>query len=105
MDSPLLLPAMLTMAVGTYLFRWAGPALRNRVRFPPRAARLLEIGAVILLAGLVATTALPFGDEFGLALPAGVLVGGILAWRRCPLLVVIFAAAATTALLRAIGIS
>ncbi|MBF6455963.1 AzlD domain-containing protein [Nocardia cyriacigeorgica] len=105
MGSPLLVPAMLTMAVGTYLLRWAGPALRNRIRFPPRAARLLEIGAVILLAALVATTALPFGSEFGWALPAGVLVGGILAWRRCPLLVVIVAAAGTTAVLRAVGIA
>lgn len=104
MESPLLVPAMLTMAVGTYLFRWAGPALRNRVRFPPRAARLLEIAAVILLAALVATTALPFGDDFGWALPAGVAVGGVLAWRKCPLLVVIVAAAATTAVLRAVGV-
>ncbi|NEW40714.1 AzlD domain-containing protein [Nocardia cyriacigeorgica] len=105
MDSPLLIPAMLTMAAGTYLFRLAGPALRDRVRFPPRAARLLEIAAVILLAALVATTALPFGDEFGWALPAGVLIGGVLAWRRCPLLIVIAAAAATTAALRAVGIA
>lgn len=34
MSSPLLVPAMLTMAIGTYLLRWAGPALRTRVRFP-----------------------------------------------------------------------
>lgn len=60
---------------------------------------------MILLAALVATTALPFGDEFGWALPVGVLVGGVLAWRRCPLLVVIVAAAATTALLRAVGVA
>ncbi|MFG1792479.1 AzlD domain-containing protein [Nocardia sp. NPDC049149] len=96
---------MVALAVGTYAFRWAGPALRERIRFPARAVRVLEIGAVVLLAALVAVTALPSGTgDFGFALPAGVLVAGVLAWRKLPILVVILAAAGTTALLRLLGV-
>ncbi|WP_069166969.1 AzlD domain-containing protein [Nocardia altamirensis] len=101
----MLAAGMIALAVGTYAFRWAGPALRERIRFPARAVRVLEIGAVVLLAALVAVTALPSSSGgFGFALPAGVLVAGVLAWRKQPILVVIVAAAATTALLRLLGI-
>ncbi|WP_109523878.1 MULTISPECIES: AzlD domain-containing protein [Nocardia] len=97
---------IIALAVGTFAFRWAGPALRSRIRFPERAERLLEIGAVVLLAALVAVTTLPFGTaQPGVALPAGVVVGGVLAWRRAPLLVVIVAAAGCTAALRLSGVA
>ncbi|MGN2640936.1 AzlD domain-containing protein [Nocardia takedensis] len=96
--------AALALAAGTFAFRWAGPALRNRISFPDRAVRLLEIGAVVLLAAVAAVTALPFtAGHVDLALPAGVLVAGLLAWRSAPLPVVILAAAGTTALLRLFG--
>ncbi|MFQ6327304.1 AzlD domain-containing protein [Nocardia sp. CWNU-33] len=105
MMSPLLLAAALVLAVGTYAFRWAGPALRTRIRFPARATALLDTGAVVLLTALVAITTLPVGSgHLGFALPAGVLVGGLLAWRSQPMLVVILAAAGTTALLRLVGV-
>ncbi|MYY81399.1 AzlD domain-containing protein, partial [Streptomyces sp. SID335] len=38
------------------------------------------------------------------ARPAGVLAGGVLAWRRAPFAVVVVGAAATTALLRLAGV-
>ncbi|HLS75881.1 MAG TPA: AzlD domain-containing protein [Nocardia sp.] len=96
---------VLALAVGTYAFRWAGPALRSRVRFPHHARRLLEIGAVVLLAALAAVTTLPLGTgEMGVAMPAGVAAACVLAWRRSPLLVVVLAAAGTTALLRLTGL-
>lgn len=101
----ILVASMIALALGTYLFRWSGPALRDRIRFPARTIRLLEVGAVVLIAALVAVTTLPTASgEFGLALPAGVLVAGLLAWRKQPILVVILAAAATTALLRLLGL-
>ena len=60
---------------------------------------------MVLLAALVATTALTKGHGFaGFARPAGVLVGGVLAWRKAPFLVVVLAAAATAALLRLAGV-
>jgi hypothetical protein len=59
-----------------------------------------------MLAALVATTALTEGHAFsGLARPAGVLVAGLLAWRKAPFLTVVLAAAAVTALLRLAGVS
>ncbi|WP_316573837.1 AzlD domain-containing protein [Nocardia canadensis] len=105
MNTPYLLPAMLTLAAGTYALRWTGPALRHRLRLSPRMIHLLDTGALILLAALVATATLPTGSgELGIALPAGVTVGGLLAWRRAPLLVTVLVAAATTALLRLAGV-
>lgn len=102
----MLAAGVFALAAGTYAFRWPGPALRDRVRLPTRAVRLLEIGAVVLLAALVAVTTLPLGTgSLGFAVPAGVLVGGMLAWKQQPILVVILAAAVTTAALRLAGVS
>jgi len=104
-DPTLVAVGLLTLSAGTFAFRFAGPVLRQRIAFPPRARRLLEAAAVVLLAALVATTALTEGHGFsGLARPAGVLVGGVLAWRKAPFLVVVLAAAATTAVLRLLGV-
>ncbi|MFR9751642.1 AzlD domain-containing protein [Nocardia sp. 004] len=101
-----MLAGALALAAGTYAFRWAGPALRNRIRPPDRITRLLDISATVLLTALVAVTTLPLGTEsLGFAVPAGVLVGGVLAWKQFPILVVILAAAATTALVRVVGFS
>jgi branched-subunit amino acid transport protein len=100
-DNDLLIAGVLILSAGTYGFRLAGQLLRTRVRFPPRAVELLETAAVVLLAALVAVTALTQGHGFtGVARPAGVAVAGLLAWRKAPFIVVVLAAAATTALLR-----
>jgi branched-subunit amino acid transport protein len=100
-DNSLLIAGVLILSVGTYGFRLAGPLLRTRVRFPPRAIRLLETAAVVLLTALVADTALTQGHGYsGFARPAGVAVAGVLAWRKAPFIVVVLAAAITTALIR-----
>ncbi|MFI0902076.1 AzlD domain-containing protein [Streptomyces sioyaensis] len=100
-----LVVAMLVLAAGTYGFRLAGPLLRSRLTFPPRAERLMETSAVVLLASLVATTALTQGHgAAGIARPAGVAVAGVLAWRKVPFLAVVLAAAAVTAVLRLLGV-
>ena len=102
----LVVAGMATLAAGTYAFRLSGQLLRARITFPPRVTRLLEAAAVILLAALVATTALTEGHGFsGFARPAGVLVAGVLAWRKAPFLVIVLAAAAVTAVLRLLGVS
>ena len=104
-DTTLVVAGLLTLSAGTFAFRFSGPVLRRRITFPPWAERLLEVGAVVLLAALTATTALTAGHGFaGLARPAGVLVGGVLAWRKAPFLVVVLAAAATPAVLRLLGV-
>jgi branched-subunit amino acid transport protein len=104
--------AILVLAAGTYAFRLAGPLLRNRLaeadgaaELPPRLGELLTTAATVLLVALVATSALTDGGEFaGVALPAGVLAGGLLAWRKVPFVVVVAVAAAVAAGLRALGV-
>lgn len=105
MSTGLLLASVGGLAVGTYAIRLAGPLLRDRVTLPPAVERFATLAAVVLLAALVATTALLNGQEpAGLARPAGVLVGAVLAWRRAPFVLVVIAAAGVTAGLRALGL-
>ncbi|WP_414940392.1 AzlD domain-containing protein [Amycolatopsis sp. cmx-11-51] len=93
------------LAVGTFAFRFAGPVLKARFTVSPKAEKLMARSAVVLLAALVAVAALTEGHEFaGYARPAGVLVGGVLAWRKAPFALVVVAAAATAALLRLAGV-
>jgi branched-subunit amino acid transport protein len=96
--------AIIALAAGTYAFRLAGPLLRSRIGVSEAVRRYLSLAAVALLAALVATAALTDGTGFaGVARPAGVAVGAVLAWRRLPFVVVVVAAAATAALLRLMG--
>ncbi len=98
--------AIAVLAAGTYAFRIAGPATRNRLRLPDRLQQLLTVAAAVLLTALAATSALTQGHGFaGWARPAGVLVGAVLAARRVPFPIVIIAAAGTTGLLRLAGIA
>lgn len=97
--------AVLVLAVGTYLIRLSGPVLRGRLRLTPAVERLLALGAVALLAALVVTATLTAGDGFaGWSRPAGVAVGAVAVLRRLPFVVVVVAAAGTTAALRAFGV-
>nr|WP_240477193.1 AzlD domain-containing protein [Jiangella muralis] len=105
MSTTALVAAVAVLGVGTFAFRYAGPALRDRVTLPPRAEQLLATSAIVLLAALVATAAMLDGREFdSAARPAGVLVGAGLAWRRAPFVVVVVAAAGTAAALRLLGV-
>lgn len=104
-NTPLLLIGIGILAVGTFSLRFAGPALRSRFEVPERTQQLLAAAAIILLTALVATSALTDGHgPAGVARPAGVLVGGVLAWRRAPFVLVVVAAAATAAGLRLLGV-
>ncbi|SPF06600.1 AzlD domain-containing protein [Streptomyces sp. MA5143a] len=97
--------AMLALAVGTYALRLTGPLLHGRVEVPARVRELLAAAAVVLLVALLATGALTESGGFaGWARPTGVLVGGVLAWRRAPFAVVVLGAAATAGVLRALGV-
>ncbi|MFF4250890.1 AzlD domain-containing protein [Streptomyces sp. NPDC001663] len=95
---------VLALAVGTYAFRLVGPVLHGRVELPDRVQELLSAGAIVLLVALLATGALTEAGGFaGWARPAGVLVGGVLAWRRAPFVVVVLGAAGAAGVLRAVG--
>jgi branched chain amino acid efflux pump len=96
---------VLVLAAGTYALRLAGPLLRDRFEVPERAKRLMTLAAVALLAALIATQSFADGGAFaGWARPAGVAVGAVLAWRRLPFVVVVIAAAGSTAVLRMFGV-
>jgi branched-subunit amino acid transport protein len=101
-----LVAAVAVLAVGTLMFRVAGPVLRSRIRTSPEAEGRLTMASMVLLAALVATSALLDGRTFaGVARPAGVVVGGVLALRGAPFVVVVVAAAGTTAVLRLLGVA
>lgn len=103
--NPLLIGSILGLAAGTYGFRLAGPLLRERFTISARAERVLAGSAVVLLAAVVATSALTEDQAFaGWARPAGVAVAGVLAWRRVPFVLVVLAAAGTAAGLRLLGV-
>ncbi|NUR96049.1 MAG: AzlD domain-containing protein [Kribbellaceae bacterium] len=104
-NTPLMLAGIGLLAVGTFSLRFAGPALRSRFEIPERIQQLLAVAAIVLLTALVATSALTDGHgPAGIARPAGVLVGGVLAWRKAPFVLVVVAAAATAAGLRLLGV-
>lgn len=92
---------VIALAVGTYALRLGGVLLRGSLRVSARAERLLAIAALTLLGAFVATSAVFESGEFaGWPRIAGVAVGGLLAWRRAPFVVVVLVAAATAAGLR-----
>lgn len=100
-----LLPILL-LAAGTYAFRLAGPLLSQRIQVSANVQRLLTLSAIALLSALVATATLMSSGGFGgVARPAGVAVGAVLAWFRLPFVVVVVAAAGTAAVLRMLGVS
>lgn len=101
-----LILAACVLGVGTFAFRFAGTVLQYRLTLPPRLETLLGRGVVVLLVALVGTATLLQGVEFaGLARTLAVSVGGVLAWRKAPFVVVVLAAAGTAAGLRLLGMS
>jgi branched-subunit amino acid transport protein len=101
----MLIIVIAVLAVGTYGLRLAGVVLARRYDLPDWLGRLLPIAAATLLAALAVTAALTeAGRLAGIARPAGVLVGAVLAWRRAPFVLVVVAAAGTAAVLRLLGV-
>src|SRR5688500_14005633 len=101
----MLIAAILVLAVGTYTIRLSGVVLRDRLELSDTLQRVLPMAAAALLAALAPTAALMEGAAVaGVARPAGVIVGALLAWRKAPFVVVVVGAAATAALLRLAGV-
>ena len=97
---------LIALVVGTYALRIAGPALRTRITISPRIDRVMNTSVAVVFVALVATSSLLVGKDFaGFAAPIGVTVAGILAWRKAPFVIIVIAAAATTAGLRWIGVN
>lgn len=62
---------------------------------------MISAGAIVLLVALTVTSTFADGQDLAdPARPLGVLVGGVLAWRRAPFVVVVISAAVTAAMVR-----
>jgi branched-subunit amino acid transport protein len=94
--------ALLGLAAGAYALKALGPVLAGHRELRADARGLLDLLSIPLLAALVVVQTLQAGG--GIVLDARVPalgVAAVLVWRRAPFLVVVLAAAATAALLRA----
>ncbi len=94
--------AIFGLAVAAYAFKAVGPLVVGRRPIPPDVTQVLELIAVPVLAGLILVQTLDGGERIVIdARVPAMCVAALLVWRRAPFLVVVFAAAATAALLRA----
>ena len=97
--------AVLLCAVVTFATKGVGPAATGARELPAPAVRVVALLGTALLSALVATNALADGDRVHVgADTVGVLVAGVLLWRRVHLLLAVVAAAVVTAALRALGV-
>lgn len=94
------------LSVGTYLIRFAGAKLGNKMALSERAQALLSDAATTLLFAVALAATLYENESFaGMARVLGVAFALFLAWRKVPLIGVIASAAVVTALLRLVGIN
>ena len=90
-------------AVGCYLLKLVGLSVPEKILDQPYVQRLAALLPVALLGALVAVQALSSGAQLQAdARLAGVAVGVMALVARAPFLVVVLAAAGTTAVLRAL---
>ena len=96
---------MLALAGGTYLLKAAGPLLLGGDRrLPPWLDRLAFLLPAPLLAALVMTSTVASGKDLVFdARVAGLAVAAIALRLKAPFVVAVVAAAAATAVVRAIG--
>ena len=96
--------ALIALSAISYGLKASGPVLAGGRQLGPQVRRTLDLVAVPLLAALILVQTV--GDGHHLVLDARVpalAVAAVLVWRRAPFLVVVLAAAATAALLRALA--
>jgi len=94
---------LLVLAAAAYAFKAVGPLVLGRRTLAPDVTQVLELVAVPVLAGLILVQTLDGGGHLVIdARVPAMAVAALLVWRRAPFLVVVFAAAATAALLRAL---
>jgi hypothetical protein len=92
------------LALAGYGLKAVGPVLVRQGELRPSVAGVLDLVAVPLLAALILVQTFDAGSGrvvLDARVPA-LGVAGLLVWRRAPFLVVVLAAAATAALLRAL---
>lgn len=97
-------PAVLVASGAAFLTKWAGHLLPESVLERPLVRRMAAMLPIALLAALLAVQTVWSPDGFEVdARLAGVAVAVIALLLRAPFLLVVLSAAATAALLRAVG--
>lgn len=105
-NTMLVMIGIAVLSVGTYLMRFGGARLGNKLALSERAQALLSDAATTLLFSVALAATLYEGEHFaGMARVLGVMFALFLAWRKMPLIVVILSAAVVTALLRVVGVA
>lgn len=90
------------LAIGVYGQRAIGAVAIDTARLDQRWQRVVSSLPLAIITAVIALQAVTTDRSFTIdARLAGIAVAGLCAWRRLPLLVTVLAAAATTALLRA----
>ena len=96
--------AILLLGAAAYAMKALGPVMAGGRMVRPDLAPTLELLAVPLLAALVLVQTLDSGGRLVIdARVPALCVAALLVWRRAPFVVVVLAAAATAALLRAVA--
>lgn len=96
--------ALGVLAAGSYLFKAVGLIGFSRVRPGPGFDRLTALIPPALLSALVLVQTFTDGRHLVVdARAVGLAVGSLAVWRRAPFIVVVTLAAASTALVRALG--
>ncbi|MCH7390104.1 AzlD domain-containing protein [Acinetobacter dispersus] len=92
------------LALGTYLIRYSGFYLANRMTFKEHHKQLLADSACVLLFTLAVFNTLFTETHFsGISKIIGVFIAIIFAWKKYSLIVVILVAMLITATLRYLG--
>ena len=91
------------MAIATFAIKAAGPIALGGRELPERFSGVIALLAPALLAALVVTQSLADGKDLTIGDDtAGVVAGGLVAWRTGSVIGCVIAAAAVTAGLRAL---
>jgi branched-subunit amino acid transport protein len=95
---------LIALSVISYGLKAAGPLLAGGRELGPKVRTALDLVPVPLLAALIGVQTLSDGHRLVIDARVPALgVAAVLVWRRAPFLVVVLAAAATAALIRALG--
>lgn len=104
-SNPLLITGIALLAAGTFLMRFVSSRLGHRIALPDEWQQRLSDAATTLLLAVALIATFYQEDHFaGFARLCGVGVAVLLTLRKLPLIVVIVASAAVTAVLRYCGV-
>lgn len=95
MDSHKIFLLILGMTLVTYIPRAIPAVLVERMKFGPRAEKFLKLIPYTAMAALIFPGVLTVDEANPFIGLAGGAVAGVLAWKKCPLMVCVLAAIAT----------